>query len=73
MIAQDDDPEMLEWLANAQQRGGHFISSMAKAGLHADFKNYALIRPLLTVLRAKYPAYEPTDAVKREIRERTHS
>jgi hypothetical protein len=70
LIAQNDDPELLEWVAMAADRGGAFVSFAAKAGLHADAENYPLIRPLLMVLRNKYPAYEPSDLVKREIRER---
>jgi len=68
LIAQSDEPEMLEWLAKASQNGGGFVSSVARAGLVADFTNYPLIRPLLMELRKKYPQYEPSEAVKREIR-----
>jgi len=70
LIAQNDDPELLEWLANAQQKGGGFISSVASAALVADFENYPLIRPFVIQMRAKYPQYEPSDAVKQEILER---
>jgi hypothetical protein len=70
LIAQNDDPELLEWLANAHLRGGGFVSNVAHAGLVADCENYPLIRPLLLSLRAKYTAYEPSDDVKREIAER---
>jgi hypothetical protein len=69
-VAQEDDPELLEWLAKAKERGGHFVAAMATAGLHADWENYPLIRIVLLVLRAKYPEYEPSDAVKQEIRNR---
>ncbi|HLZ49244.1 MAG TPA: hypothetical protein VKP61_00700 [Candidatus Acidoferrum sp.] len=70
LIAQTDDPELLEWLAKASQEGGGFVSSIATAGLVADHENYPLIRPLLLVMRKKYAKYEPSEAVKREIRER---
>jgi len=70
LIAQNDDPELLEWLANAVQRGGGFISSLARAALVADEDNYPILRDVLLVMRAKYSQYEPSDAVKREIRER---
>lgn len=70
LVAQNDDPELLEWLGNANQEGGSFISSIARAALVADTWNYALMRPLILALREKYPAYEPSDAVKQEIRER---
>lgn len=70
LVAQTDDPELLEWLANADHNGGGFISSIARAGLVADHDNYPLLRSLLFVMRAKYPQYEPSDAVKQEIRDR---
>jgi len=70
LIAQNDDPELLEWLANADRDGGGFVRSMARAALVADDSNYPLIRPLILQLRVKYPKYEPTDQVKQEIRER---
>jgi hypothetical protein len=70
LIAQNDDPELLEWLAKASQKGGGFVQSIANAGLRADHENYPLIRPLLMVMRAKYSEYEPSDAVKEEIRQR---
>lgn len=70
MIAQEDDRELLEWLSKANQEGGGFLSSIARAALVADFENYPLMRPMLLVLRKKYPRYEPSDAVKQEIRER---
>jgi hypothetical protein len=70
LIAQSDDPELLEWLAKANQLGGGFVSAMARAALVADPYNYPVIRPAILALRAKYPQYEPTELVKREIRER---
>lgn len=70
LIAQNDDPELLEWLAKASQQGGGFVSSIARAGLIADHENYPLIRPFLLIMRKKYSQYEPSDAVKQEIRER---
>lgn len=73
MIAQEDDPELLEWLGNAEQEGGGFISAFARAALQADNQNYPLLRMALLVLRAKYPRYEPSDARKQEIRERLKS
>ena len=73
MIAQSDDPELLEWLSKAYMEGGTFILSLARAALSADHENYPLIRPLIIAMRAKYPAYEPSEAVKQEIRERKES
>lgn len=70
LVAQNDDPELLEWLAKADKDGGGFVSSVARAALVADWENYPLIRPLVLQLRAKYPSYEPSEGVKREIAER---
>lgn len=70
LVAQNDDPELLEWLAAADRDGGGFVQNLAHAGLTADPDNYPAIRPVLLVMRKKYPAYEPSDAVKQEIRER---
>lgn len=70
LIAQFDDPELLEWLAKANEFGGGFISSISRAALIADEENYPLMRPFLLVMRQKYPRYEPSAAVKQEIRER---
>jgi hypothetical protein len=70
LIAQTDDPELLEWLSLAAAKGGGFVSSIANAGLRADPENYAMLRLVLMVLRRKYPEYEPSDAVKRELAER---
>lgn len=70
LIAQTDDPELLEWLARAVQDGGGFVRSMATAGLVADHENYRFLRPVLLIMRAKYSQYEPSDVVKQEIRDR---
>ena len=70
LIAQNDDPELLEWLAKADKDGGGFVSSLARAALVADEENYPILRPVLLLMRVKYPAYEPSEAVKQEIRER---
>ncbi len=70
LIAQSDDPELLEWLNNAECQGGGFVHAVALAGLRADHKNYPLMRPLLVLMRLKYPEYEPSAAVKEEIRGR---
>lgn len=50
--------------------GTHPLSYGRDAALVADNENYPLMRPLLVTMRKKYPAYEPSDQVKQEIRER---
>jgi hypothetical protein len=73
MIAQTDDPEMLEWLANAEQKAGGFLSTFARAAMHADAENYPVLRPALVVFRKRYPLYEPSEEVKREISARSRT
>lgn len=68
LIAQNDDSELLEWLCNARESGGNFVSSLARAALVADWENYPLLRPALIELRKKYHAYEPTELVKAELK-----
>jgi len=71
MIAQNDDPELLEWLSNARQKAGDFLSALADAGLRADWQNYPLMRSLLLDMRKKYPEYEPEVEIgQRKRRER---
>jgi hypothetical protein len=70
LVAQSDDPELLEWLSNAKEKSGDFVRNLAEAALRADRHNYWVLRPVLVEMRKKYPAYEPSDAVKQEIRER---
>jgi hypothetical protein len=59
LIATNDD-ELLDWLLNAanpSRHAGHFVRSIAEAGLRADVLNYRIIRPALLELKAKYPNY----------------
>jgi hypothetical protein len=70
LIAQNDDPEILEWLNNASLKAASFLSSLAFAALLADWENYPIIRPVVIAMRDKYPQYDASDAVKREIRQR---
>jgi hypothetical protein len=73
LIAQNDDPELLEWLSNAANRAGSFLQNLAWAGLRADHENYPILRPVLIEMRKRYPEHEPSEAVKQEIRERKES
>src|SRR5580658_3193231 len=50
-IAQEDDPELLEWLANAKEKAGGFVSNLAAAALVADWENYPILRPVLLLMR----------------------
>lgn len=58
MIAQLEDPELLEWIVNAERQAGGFLSHFAAAALRADHENYPLLRPLVVAMRQKYPLYE---------------
>lgn len=58
MILQDDEPELLEWAANAAAWAGDFLKNFAAAAMRADHENYPLLRPVLLTLRKKYPKYD---------------
>lgn len=61
----NDDPELSDWLFNAQMQGGGFVSAISAAGLRADVDNYRIIRPALLELKKKYPDYDrPPDLRK---------
>jgi hypothetical protein len=61
-----EDPELFTWLRNAMDRGGaggSFLKSFAEAAFRADDDNYRLLRPIVLVLKGKYPKYsEVVDA-----------
>lgn len=65
LIASEDTPETLSWLASALSDGGSFLSYVARAGLHADYQNYPLIRPLILQLRKRYPEFDPEGVARR--------
>jgi len=65
--AQTDHPLVLEWLNNAHRHSGDFLKNLAEAALRADAENYRFVRPIVTIMRAKYPQYEASDAVKVEL------
>jgi hypothetical protein len=46
LVAQNDDPELLEWLTNAANRAGSFLQNLAWSGLRADHENYPILRPV---------------------------
>lgn len=53
-----EDPELINWLINAQAHGGSFIQSLADAGIRADWDNYRILRPVLLQMKQKYPNYD---------------
>ena len=60
MIAHEEAPNVLEWIFNAAEHGGGFLSNFARAAMVADHDNYPRIRPIVEYLRLKYPAYDPS-------------
>jgi len=58
LIASMDAPEIHNWIVNASDRAGSFLSHFALAALHADAANYAILRPVVMALRDKYPDYD---------------
>jgi hypothetical protein len=57
VIWQMDHPNVVEWIINAGDRGGGFVSTLAKAAMRADAVNYPLLRPSLLLFVDKYPEY----------------
>jgi len=55
------DHELLDWLVSADQWGGSFVQTVARAGLCADHENYPILRPALLVFKQKYPKYGTGD------------
>ena len=53
----NDDLELKQWLYNARERGGSFVKSLFFTAVSADDDNYAILRPVLLQLKAKYPVY----------------
>ncbi len=55
----DQDAALFDWLVSASGHhgAGDFLRSLAEAGLRADSFNYALLRPVLLQMKAKYPKY----------------
>jgi len=52
------DPELDTWVDNILLMGaGSFLRYVHCAAVNADPENYALMRPLLLQLKAKYPEY----------------
>ena len=52
-----EDNDIREWSLMAQSRGGEFVAHMGRAALCADEANFAIIRPSMLQLIAKYPKY----------------
>jgi hypothetical protein len=60
-----EDTALFDWLINASRFGGSFIRALADAGIRADDINYEIIRPVLLVMKEKYPHYRK-DYYKKE-------
>src|SRR3990167_11013426 len=56
-----DDAALRIWLMNARESGGSFIRAIANTAFWADDDNYAILRPALLQLKAKYPNYDDID------------
>jgi hypothetical protein len=60
MIAEMDEV-LSHWLFGIlhgmPERPGDFLRSVAQMAFRADAENYAILRPALLELKAKYPAY----------------
>jgi len=65
--ADEEHPDVFDWLANAHARGGGFISHCAGACLQADAENYQFLRVVVPIMVRKYPQYLSPEAVARDI------
>ncbi len=50
-----DDPELRDWLGSQSEHGSNFMRSLADTAKMADFRQYAILRPALLLLRAQCP------------------
>ena len=66
-IAQEEPPEVLEWLMNASSRGGSFVSHFATACLFADAWNYQHLRGVVHAMMNKYPQYRFSQELHSEL------
>jgi hypothetical protein len=58
MTILQNDREMLDWVLNLDRmHAGGFLLAIGDAAQRADHENYPLMRPMLLVLKHKYPEY----------------
>jgi hypothetical protein len=57
-VTSANDMELYAWLNGAHAKAGDFLKAIAEAAFRADESNYAILRPALLELKAKYPKYE---------------
>lgn len=63
------DEKLYRWMANIWDvhagaevwTAGSFLMDVTRAALYADDDNYAILRPALLKLAAKYPQYYPKE------------
>lgn len=59
LLILQNDPGILAWVMQLQKmHAGGFLTSIGEAAQRADAENYPLIRPLLLILKEKYPDYD---------------
>jgi hypothetical protein len=52
------DPLMVDWVMNLEEmRAGSFLRFIGQAAQRANAEHYTLMRPMLLVLKDKYPEY----------------
>jgi hypothetical protein len=61
MVCAGQDPELDDWITGVAcgvpVSPGGFLAAIVNAALRADYENYAILRPALVQLKAKYPKY----------------
>ena len=66
-----EDRELFGWATAARRYGGEFVKTIARAAFFADDENYAMLRPVMLALKAKYPKYDDMHQMD-EAREAAH-
>ena len=63
-----EDRELFGWCTAARRYGGEFVKTIARAAFFADNDNYAMLRPVLLMFKAKYPKYDDMDEDREDAR-----
>lgn len=55
-----EEEKVRNWIINARQDGGGFVSAFADACIRADNLNWEMLREIAFLMREKYPEYNST-------------
>ena len=63
----ETDAQLKHWMQNASFWGGGFLKTLMEAAYRADDENYAMLRPVLLQMQAKYPEYQMSESPWRSL------